>query len=275
MPPGREHRFGDERGQGARALPVDQVERIVELGEPVEPAVAGDETGSIGVRCEHRHRPDRRRAVATSTRRVRRPTGSTRHAVPALGEPDDLPAAGHDLGQLQRGLVGLGAGREEQHLRQTRRQPAERLGEVDHRPRQHPGEEVIEAADHLRHDRHDLRVRVTQDRAHLPAGEVQHPPPGRVLDERPGRPLGHERRPRRAVPQEVALGAPEILGVGHRAHSCRRTGPVAAAWCPGRDPAAVTDACNVRSQREEEDVRPPTPAGRRVRTPREEYQLGR
>jgi hypothetical protein len=78
--------------------------------------------------------------------------------VPALSEPDDLPPAGHHLGQLQGRLVGLGAGRQQQHLRQPGRDSAECLGEIDHRPRQHPGEEVIEAADHLRHDRNDLGV---------------------------------------------------------------------------------------------------------------------
>ena len=172
--------------------------------------------GRYRVRREHRHRPDGCRTVAAATGRVRRPAGGTGHAVPALGKPDDLPSAGHDLGQFQGRLVGLRPGCQQQHLRQARRQPAERLGEIDHRPRQHPGEEVIEAADHLRHDRDDLGVRVAQDRAHLAAREVEHLAPCGVLDERSGRPLGDERGPRRPVPNEVALSATEIRFVDIR-----------------------------------------------------------
>ena len=76
---------------------------------------------------------------------------------------------------------------------------------------------MIEAADHLPNDGHDLGMRVSQDRAHLAAGEVEHPTPGGVLDERARRPLGHERQPRRPVPHEVPLGASQIRLVGHRA----------------------------------------------------------
>ena len=198
------------------ALAVDEVEGVVELGQPVEPAVGGEEARPIGVRREHRHRTDRRRTMAAAPGRVRRPAGGTGHAVPALGEPDDLPATGDDLGELEGRLVGLRPGRQQQHLRQPRCQPAERLGEVDHRPRQHPGEEVVEATDHLRHNRDDLGVRVPEDGAHLAAGEVEHPPPRSVLDEGAGRPLGHERRPRRPVPDQVVLGASEGGLVGHR-----------------------------------------------------------
>ena len=67
-----------------------------------------------------------------------------------------------------------------------------------------------------RDDGDDLGMGVPEDGAHLAAREVEHPPAGGVLDERPGRPLGDERRPRRAVAHEVALGAPEIRLVGHR-----------------------------------------------------------
>ena len=107
-------------------------------------------------------------------------------------------------------------GRQQQHLRQPGRQPAERLGEVDHRSRQHPGEEVVEAADHLGDDRDDLGMGVPEDRAHLAAREVEHPPPGGVLDERAGGPLGDERRERRAVAHEVTSRSLEISLVRHR-----------------------------------------------------------
>ena len=69
---------------------------------------------------------------------------------------------------------------------------------------------MIEASDHLRHDGLDRGVRVPQDRAHLAAREVEHPPPRGILDERAGRPLGHERGPRRAVADEMVVRATEI-----------------------------------------------------------------
>ena len=130
----RQHGLGDERRRATGALAIDEVERVVELGPPVERAIGRGEPGPVGVRREHRHRPHRRRTVAAPSGRVRRRRGAAGHAVPALGEPDDLPSTGHDLGQPQGGLVGLGARRQQQHLRQPGRQRPERLGEVDHRP---------------------------------------------------------------------------------------------------------------------------------------------
>ena len=187
-------------------------------------AVGRGEPGAVGVRREHRHRPDGRRAVAAPSGRVRRRGRATGHAVPALGESDDLPPAGHHLGQPQGGLVGLGARRQQQHLRQSRRQRPQRLGEVDHRSRQHPREQVVEPSDHLGDDGDDLRVRVPEDRAHLAAGEVEHPPAGGILDERACRPLGDERRPRRPVAQEVAVRPPQGFVVRHRSIMARSRG---------------------------------------------------
>jgi hypothetical protein len=74
---GREHRLGDQRRQPAGALAVDEVEGVVQLGEPVELAVGGDEAGPIGLRREHGHRADGRRTVTAASGRVRRPTGRT------------------------------------------------------------------------------------------------------------------------------------------------------------------------------------------------------
>ena len=154
--------------------------------------------------------------MAAPSGRVRRRGGASGHAVPALGEPHDLPAARHHLRQTQRGLVGLGAGRQQQHLVQAGRQTGERLGEVDHRSRQHPGEEVVEPADHLGDDRDDLGMGVPEDRAHLAAREVEHPPPGRILDERARRPLGDERQERGAVAHEMTSRSLEVAFVRHR-----------------------------------------------------------
>ena len=190
---GREHRLGDERRRCTGALPVDEVERVVELGEPVELTIGRDEARSVRVRCEHRHRSHRCRAVAATPGRVRRRSGATRHAVPALGEPDDLPPTGHDLRHAQGRLVRLGARRQQQDLRQPGRERAQRLGEIDHRPREHAREEVVEPADHLGDDSDDLRVGVPEDRAHLTTREVEDPPACCILDERARRSLRHER----------------------------------------------------------------------------------
>ncbi len=78
--------------------------------QPVERAVGGDEAGPVGVRREHRHRPDRRRTVAAAAGGVRR----RRRRAPVM--PCQLwakPTTSHPpvdhLGQPQRRLVGLGA----------------------------------------------------------------------------------------------------------------------------------------------------------------------
>ena len=193
------------------------------------PSGAG-ETRPVGVRREDRHRPGLGRPVTTPSGRVGRRRGGAGHAVPALGEPDDLPSAGRHLRQAQRGLVRLGAGGQQQHLVQRWRQPGKRLGEIDHRPRQHPREEVVEAADHVGDDGDDLRVRVPQHGAHLAAREVEHPPPGRVFDERARGAFGDERRPGRAVPHEVTSRPLQIRCVAHRQIIARCTQVTRGDW---------------------------------------------
>ena len=146
----------------------------IQLGAPVHGSVGIDEARPVGVRGEHRHRADRRRTVAATPRRVGRARGAARHAMPALCEADHLPSAGDDLRHLEGGLVGLGAGGEQQHLRQAGHQRTEHLGQVDDRAGQHSGVQVVEPADEVAHDIDDLRVRMAEDRAHLPAREVEH-----------------------------------------------------------------------------------------------------
>ena len=95
---------------------------------------------------------------------------------------------------------------------------------------------MVEATDHLGDDGDDLRVGVPEDRAHLAAGEVEHAPPGGVLDERPRGPLGDERRPRRAVPHEMARRPFQILLVRHRPIIASERGrvPTRRAGCRGQ-----------------------------------------
>jgi hypothetical protein len=75
---------------------------------------------------------------------------------------------------------------------------------------------VVEPPDHLGHHRHHVRVGVAEDRAHLPAREVEHASPGRVLDEGSVRPFGDERRERRAVPHQMSRRPLQIALVRHR-----------------------------------------------------------
>ncbi len=163
--------------------------------------------------------------MTAPTGRVGRRRGSAGHAVPALGEPGDLPSARHHLRHPQRRLVRLGAGRQQQHAVETGRERRQGLGQVDHRSRQHPGEEVVQPADHVGDDLHDLRMGVSEHRTHLPAREVEHATAGGVLDEGACRPIGDERRERRAVPHEVTRRPLEISLVRHRPIIARRVAP--------------------------------------------------
>ena len=86
---------------------------------------------------------------------------------------------------------------------------------------------MVEPADHLGDDLDDLGMGVSEDRAHLPAREVEHPTAGRVLDERARRPLGDERRERRAVPHEMTGRPFEIGLVRHRAIIAHVAAPAA------------------------------------------------
>ena len=159
------------------ALAVDQVERVVELGAPVEAAV-GRRRSAAGRRSARtppstRPAPDRGRAARPSTSRpprrrsCRASSGRSRRPPTRRSRPwPACRAASLDSAPVVSSSTFVSPGR----------QRAERLGEVDHRARQHPGEEVVEPADHLRHDRDDLRVRVPEDGAHLAAREVEHPP---------------------------------------------------------------------------------------------------
>src|SRR5438477_12934280 len=56
------------------------------------------------------------------------------------------------------------------------------LGEIDHRPAQHRGEQVIEPADAVAYRRDDLRVRMAAQGTHLARGEVQHGPARGIVE---------------------------------------------------------------------------------------------
>jgi hypothetical protein len=98
--------------------------------------------------------------------------------VPGAGEGQDLVAAGVQLGEAQRGLVGLAAGREEHRPRERLGQQRHELaGEVGDVAREEGAEEVHDPPARLAHRLGDRRVTVAERRAHLAGREVQDPPP--------------------------------------------------------------------------------------------------
>ena len=75
---------------------------------------------------------------------------------------------------------------------------------------------MVESPDHLGDHGDDLRVRVSEDGAHLAAREVEHTTPRGILDEGAVGSLGDERRPRRPVAHEVTSQLVELSRIGHR-----------------------------------------------------------
>ena len=167
-------RLDDAGGEAARGLLVDHREAVRELALPVVGAVGVPEGRAVGVGGRQGQVARHRRPVAVAAGRERRGRGPRRHAVPRPVEGHDLVAAGGELGHLERRLVGLGSRRQQQHLAQRlgqgRGQPP---GEVHDRPAQHAAVEVVERRDRLGDGADDVRVRVAEDRAHLPRGEVE------------------------------------------------------------------------------------------------------
>jgi len=129
----------------------------------------------------------------------------------AAGEPDDLEPAGVHLGQLERDLVGLGAGVEEDDLLEPGRQERDQaLGEREHGFREHPRVQMDDLVERLADRGGDPRVVVAERRADLARGEVQHALPVFRLDPRPLGPLDDEGRKAAGIAKKEALA-----GVGH------------------------------------------------------------
>src|ERR1700724_649232 len=78
----------DKGGEIAGALPVYQLESVVELRLPINAGKAG----TIGVRSRYREATGCHGTVAATARLVGGRRGGTGHAVPRLREPPHLPA---------------------------------------------------------------------------------------------------------------------------------------------------------------------------------------
>jgi len=141
--------FGDERRQVARRLPIHKGERIVELGAPV---ISGSRAERSAQQVGRRDGEvaDTERTVPLPSERVGRRRGAAGHTMPTLRESDHLIAAGDQLGQPQRSLVGLRAGAQEHRPIQRRRSDADqRLRQRQHGLAQHARKQVVERRSRL------------------------------------------------------------------------------------------------------------------------------
>ena len=173
---GAEDRLGDHGGGRADGLRVGERHAGVEAGHVAAVAAVGDRA-AVGVRRRERHRAGHRRAVAAAAGAVRARRRAGGHPVPRAGEREHLVAAGVELREPQRGLVGLAAGREEHRARERLRQHGHQLArELDDVGREEAAEEVHDALAGVAHRVEDRGVAVAERRAHLARGEVEDPP---------------------------------------------------------------------------------------------------
>jgi hypothetical protein len=162
--------------------------------------------------------------------------------VEASCEPGDLEPASVHLPELERDLVGLRAGVEQDDLvERWRKEGRQSLGKREDGLGEHPRVEVDNPVERLAHRLGDPRVVVSECRADLSGGEVEHPPPVRSLDPR-SLGTGDEKRGEAAgVANQEALA-----GVAHR-RSLSRVATTAGlplspwsctsrSWCFGLEP---------------------------------------
>ena len=86
---------------------------------------------------------------------------------------------------MSRRLVGFSPGAEEEDAVEPGGSDIfQGFGQGDDRLGQHAAEQVVKRRDRAPHGFDNCGMRVTEDRAHLPGGEVEHAPAARVIDER-------------------------------------------------------------------------------------------
>ena len=182
------------------------------------------EGAAVGVGGRDREVPRCGWTVAAAPGAVGRGPGSGGHPVPGLGEADHLVAASEQLCDLQRGLVGLRAGGQQQRLLQWLRCGlGQGAGQIDHRLAEHAAEQVIQPGDVLGDRVDDVGVGVAEDGAHLPRGEVENGTTFGVIDERALRSRDHRRRKRAGVADQMPIHlAPEPV-LGHASNSLSRS----------------------------------------------------
>jgi hypothetical protein len=143
--------------------------------------------------------------------------------VEAAGETDDLEPACVHLRQLERDLIGLGAGVEKDDFvepgRGERGQP---LGECEHGLGEHPRVQVDDLVERAPDRSDDPRVVMPERRADLAGRKVEHPLPVCSLDPCPVGASDEKRGEAAGVSDEEAFA-----GVAHLSSlSCSATAAV-------------------------------------------------
>jgi hypothetical protein len=213
----RQDRLGDEGGERAGRLAVDEVEAVVELRLPVVVRRVA-EARPIAVGSRNGEAAGLGRPVTFSAMGIGGGGGRAGHAVPRLGEGHNLVAAGHQLGQPDGGLVRFRAGAEEDRARQRLGQDLRHgLGKPHDGPRQHTGEQMRQVAGRVRDRLDDLGVAVAENGAHLARGEIEDGAAFGIVDIAAPGVLDDDGRELAAVAHQVGLRrAPErrvLVGV--------------------------------------------------------------
>jgi hypothetical protein len=107
-------------------------------------------------------------------------------------KPHHLPPAGDEFRELDGRLVGLATGGQQHDFWQLRHQFGQSLGEIDHRPAQHRGKQVVEPPNAVAYRCDNLGMRMAEHRAHLARGKVQYTPASIIVEKRTLRPNRHE-----------------------------------------------------------------------------------
>ena len=221
-PAGAEDRLDDRRRARPDRLRVRERHARVQAGQVAAVAAVGDRA-AVRVGGRERHRARQAGAVAAAPGAVGARLRARRHPVPRAREGQHLVPARVELGQPQRGLVGLAAGGEEHRPRERRRQHGHQLArQLGHVAREEAAEQVHGPVARLAHRGEQRRMPVAERGAHLARREVEDP--AAVLGRQPAalRALHEEVRERAAVAdQQVAAGAgiaPRGAGAGRGGH---------------------------------------------------------
>ena len=208
-----DERLGDDRRQVVRAFAVEQVEADRQQRRP--PVVAlGIHRRAIGVGGRDRVQVRDRRPVPAGGRGEAHGAGHIGIAVEAQMQRADAAAPGRTPGEEQRGLVGIGAGLDEERAAERRIEGLRQAGgEAELRRVEIDRARVGERAEPFPHRGAHARVVVAERRAHLPRIEVEVGPVLGIEDLRPGgtdedRPVGggHHVRQKLALDQMTRTG---------------------------------------------------------------------
>src|ERR1700751_1151222 len=124
-----------------------------------------------------------------------------------MREAHHLPPAGDEFRELDRRLIGLATGGQQHDFWQLRHQPGQSLGEIDHRPAQHRGEQVVEPPNAVAYRCDDLGMRMAEQGTHLTRGEVQYAAASIIVEKRALGPNRHEIYELAAIFEQVTPSA--------------------------------------------------------------------